>query len=322
MKFSFIVPVYNVAPYLNKCLQSLLEQDYNDYEIILVDDCSTDESSIICEKYARDYEIVKCFHHKENKGLSEARNTGIRNSKGEYLIFVDSDDWIDKKTIKSFLPCLKENPDVLETCLVKVGKDLYESESELFEQYLQQPFDNERFLQWVVDISKDTWPSVKRVVKAQFIWNNHLQFRRGFFHEDVDWSYNLVLLADSVAGCSFPWYFHWTERKDSITHKIHAKNICDVIETAALHFSDYASNEEKRIKLFCRLMFSVYSSINKVKYLNNEEEIDQIALCINKNRNIFKCAPHLKFKFFVLIMKVLGIKRTLLFLSAMGSKLS
>ena len=129
MKLSFIVPVYNVAPYLRKCVDSLLAQDYGDYEIILVDDGSTDESGKICDEYAAsplsaistspfseaDHSTIPIrVIHQQNGGLSAARNTGIRAANGAYLCFVDSDDYWEENVLGSLMEQVeRENLDVL-----------------------------------------------------------------------------------------------------------------------------------------------------------------------------------------------------------------
>lgn len=92
--FSFIVPVFNAENYLNKCLNSICSQSFTDYEVVLVDDGSTDKSGEICNVYQKNNDRIKVFH-KKNEGVSVARNKGLELAKGEYLVFVDSDDWID-----------------------------------------------------------------------------------------------------------------------------------------------------------------------------------------------------------------------------------
>lgn len=92
--FSLILPVYNVEAYLDRCMRSILEQDFQDYEIILVDDGSPDRCGEICDGYARKYSHVHVIH-KPNGGLSSARNAGLQAAKGEYIWFIDSDDWIE-----------------------------------------------------------------------------------------------------------------------------------------------------------------------------------------------------------------------------------
>ena len=86
-----VIPVYNVERYLKRCIESVLAQEWKDYEILLVDDGSTDHSPQICDDYVKDYDFISVIH-KENGGLSEARNTGISHAKGEYVYFPDSDD--------------------------------------------------------------------------------------------------------------------------------------------------------------------------------------------------------------------------------------
>lgn len=94
-KISIIVPVYNVEKYISKCLDSIVNQIYRNIEVIVVNDGSTDKSGLICDEYAEKYNNIKVFH-KENEGVSSARNLGIDNASGEYIAFVDPDDYIDK----------------------------------------------------------------------------------------------------------------------------------------------------------------------------------------------------------------------------------
>lgn len=102
-KISFIVPVYKVEKYLNQCVDSLLCQTFKDFEVILVDDGSPDGSPAICDSYAEKDERVRVLH-KENGGLSDARNVGIMMAKGEYIIFVDSDDfWINEHCLEDIV---------------------------------------------------------------------------------------------------------------------------------------------------------------------------------------------------------------------------
>ena len=98
MKLSIIVPIYNVAPYLRKCMDSLLAQDILDYEIILVDDGSPDECPRICDAYAEKHSNIHVIHQ-ENAGLSAARNTGVAKAQGDYIWFVDSDDYVEPNVL-------------------------------------------------------------------------------------------------------------------------------------------------------------------------------------------------------------------------------
>ena len=99
---SVIVPVYNVEKYIRRCIESILIQEYRNFELILVDDGSTDSSGDICEEYAKDNNRITVIHQ-ENKGLSGARNTGISNAKGEWVVFIDSDDYISKTMLGIYM---------------------------------------------------------------------------------------------------------------------------------------------------------------------------------------------------------------------------
>ena len=113
-RFSILVPVYNVEKYLRKCLDTLTEQNESSYEVILVDDGSTDNCGRICEEYQNRYpEIVRVIHQ-PNMGLVMARRTGIKNAIGEYFVFVDSDDFVEKNLISKLNEIVsKHNPDMI-----------------------------------------------------------------------------------------------------------------------------------------------------------------------------------------------------------------
>ena len=100
MKISVIVPVYKVEKYLKRCVNSILNQDFEDYEIILVDDGSPDGCPAICDEYAKLYAKISVIH-KKNGGLSDARNIAVAQSKGEYIVFIDSDDYVDSNHLSS-----------------------------------------------------------------------------------------------------------------------------------------------------------------------------------------------------------------------------
>ena len=110
---SITVPVYNAAKYLDECVRSLLAQTYKDYEIILVDDGSKDESVSMCDRYANEYESIRVIH-KENGGVHTARNVGLENSKGDLVAFIDSDDLVDPQAFEIMIKALeKTNADVV-----------------------------------------------------------------------------------------------------------------------------------------------------------------------------------------------------------------
>ena len=190
LKFSIIVPVYNVQDYISECIDSIVSQTFPKYEIILIDDGSTDESGQICDKYADIYNNIKVIH-KTNGGLSDARNIGIEHAEGEYLIFVDSDDYIESKALKQFYHVLESanNPDILITRIKKVhtGDKVVFMDNNLPIEKLNNKTIKDA-LKWMFEHSNNLWPAVRYVVKNEFVLKYKLRFRVGFLHEDIDWT--------------------------------------------------------------------------------------------------------------------------------------
>lgn len=125
MKFSIIAPVYGVERYLDECVQSILAQTYEDFELILVDDCSPDNCPAMCDEYARKDPRVRVIHHPVNQGLGASRNTGMSHARGEYLFFVDSDDYIAADTLKECVGALDAGVDLVVfglTCVYQNGQ--------------------------------------------------------------------------------------------------------------------------------------------------------------------------------------------------------
>ena len=123
IKLSIIMPVYNVKNYIRKCIESVLEQKFIDYELILVDDGSNDGSGVICDEYSKKDKRIIVIHQK-NKGLSGARNSGINIAKGEFIGFIDSDDWIHKNMYYDLVNiAIKEKSDIVQCGYIKTENE-------------------------------------------------------------------------------------------------------------------------------------------------------------------------------------------------------
>lgn len=308
MRFSLIIPVYKVENYIKECVDSVLKQNFTDYEILLVDDGSPDHCGKICDEYADKYANVRALH-KENGGLSDARNYGLKYAQGEYVLFLDSDDWIAEGCLEAFDKAIgTDHPDVVETTLMEAYEDKIEIRDSEFKEYLSKPFTKERALDWCFCMSHNTWPSPKKIYALSFLKKNDLQFLKGRLHEDMDWTSRVMYAAESYKGCAYPWYYHRMGRKGSITNTRKAKNITDVIEMAAMHYEYYQKNQDRIHQIiFERIMASVYASVNLTKYCSEEDKLKVIA-CISANKRIFKTAPALQHKVFSLMMNVVGVK--------------
>jgi len=222
MKISIIIPIYNVAPYVERCLYSALNQSYENIELVLVDDCGTDNSmnivSEVVEKYVGNKKIL-LFKHEHNLGLSAARNTGIKNATGDYLLFLDSDDEIPLNAVELLLEATNENPDFVIGNIKVLGSDKFSFYFSIPSGVIQG---NELILDSFI---KDKWYSmvVNKLIKKEFLLNHHLFFKEGILHEDELWSFILATKANKMSVVK-DYTYHYYIRNDSITGKISIRN--------------------------------------------------------------------------------------------------
>ena len=204
-KLSIIVPVYNVEQYLHKCVDSLLAQGYNDYEIILVDDGSTDSCPTICDEYSTLYTVhhtptIKVVHRK-NGGLSAARNTGIAAAKGEYVCFVDSDDYWEPNVLSGLMGQIERDKlDVLRFKYQNVNEQYevfnpYKRDSRLDNDYSESVTDGVSFLN--LRMSTQCY-AVMFIVKRDML--DGCLFTDGIYFEDTDWTPRMLSMAKRVAS--------------------------------------------------------------------------------------------------------------------------
>ena len=210
---SIVVPVYNVQQYLQRCLKSLTEQTYRNIEIILVDDGSGDTSGEICDLWASRDERIRVFH-KENGGLSDARNYGLRRVSGEYVCFVDSDDWCDIRYVEVMLKTLLETDSDIVECDY-LCTDNHESAScSSKTDYDYEIFADKdcfhRFLTNVFFVS--VWNKIyrKKIIEKE-------PFQLGIYHEDESWTYKIFSRARRVCRLHYTGYFYF-QRQGSIVH--------------------------------------------------------------------------------------------------------
>mgnify|MGYP002856662845 CR=1 FL=1 len=194
MKVSIIIPVYNVAPYIEKCLQSVADQTFHGtMECLLIDDCGQDESMALAEHFVSAYKgniVFRIFHHERNRGLSAARNTGIENACGEWLYFLDSDDWIIPECIQLMMECVEKHPDT-EAVFAGAVNDLRKWMS--YETKNLPEFSEDR--DWIqIALLKRTYLGMtawNKLVRRNFIIENNCYFYEGMIHEDELWNFGL-----------------------------------------------------------------------------------------------------------------------------------
>lgn len=231
---SIIVPVFNVEEYLEKCLLSLLEQDFCDYEIICVNDGSTDNSTEILNSYAKKFPIIKIINQ-ENKGLSGARNTGLRYAKGDYILFVDSDDYLENNVLKSLLSIATENDiDILDFNCNSITSD---NKRRLFNKDV---FINERTVTGIEYLSffsqkYKRLPQISawsHLFKTEFLMKNKLVFIEGIYYEDLPFVLKAYSLAKNVYYANIDVY-NYVYNMNSITRvKWTSKHLADLVKVS------------------------------------------------------------------------------------------
>ena len=220
--FSIIVPIYNVERYLKQCIESVLAQDYQNYELILVDDGSPDNSIDICAKYAKQYSNI-VFIHKINGGVSDARNAGIQIARGEYLMFLDSDDYWEGTTVLFDLQKIitENNPDIIFNYMSSIYPD------KIVNHYINRDKLIGSFREDFQGLYQDGiylgFPFTK-IMKRELILKNQLFFIKGRTFEDVIWSFSLVKHIKDYAIYRNCFYMYRRERKGSISSVATSKN--------------------------------------------------------------------------------------------------
>ena len=223
---SIIIPVYKVEPYLRRCLDSIVNQTYSNLEIILIDDGSPDNCPQICDEYAaKDNRIIVI--HKENGGLSDARNTGTEHAHGDYIYYLDSDDELPLDSIHNFIEYAKTYSDAE----IIVGK-MHCPQNEAM--YKGQLFDSVQTFQTNVEFrklfssTKEIFPvnACNKLIKNDFILKKNLLFKKVIIHEDQLWEYFVSKVASNVVCINKHTYIRYITPDSIMTGSSNDARIC------------------------------------------------------------------------------------------------
>lgn len=222
---SIIVPIYNVAPYLPQCLDSVYNQSYPNIEVVLVNDGSTDNSLEVCKDYVQKFGGI--IIDKENGGLSSARNAGLRECNGEYLFFLDSDDWISKDAIQVLVDLMEEK----DADIVEMGIQWVYSQKKILDaskrNYL---FNTNEVLSAYLQQTHKVHSNVSNKLFKKHIFNR-LQFEEGKLHEDGFFMYQAMYRCKRYFLTTYAGYFYRQNREGSImTVMVKPRNLLDVTE--------------------------------------------------------------------------------------------
>ena len=286
MDISVIIPIYNVKDYVLGCLQSVANQTKkNGIECILVDDHGTDNSMEIVEEFVSLYNGIidfRIYHHDKNKGLSAARNSGIREANGKYLYFLDSDDTI-------YPNCLNIMFDAAEKYEADLVQGSYASDVPYVEQFSKQSLplfsDNHSFIKKTL-LNYDVNPVMaqNRLVKKSIIVKNNLFFKEGIIHEDQYWTFFLAKVINRICFIKDETYYY-RKTIGSITNRVNIEKETFAFRTLITDFCANIDNIEigaQKRTIFCLLL----SAISSHYYKNNEEK-KMLMQSFERHNNLF-----------------------------------
>lgn len=262
-KFSIIVPVYNVEEYIEKCLESIFNQSFKDFEVIVVNDGTKDKSMDIVKKY--DVTII----NQKNMGLSEARNNGVKKAKGEYIIFLDSDDYIEKDLLKEINKSIKNNPDVVRYQIQDVENN------EIIKEYEEEKFNGLSGVEAFKKITnyhyvENAWAySIKR----EYFEEEKFKFKKGTYHEDFGITPLIILKAEKVNSINYIGY-NYVQRQGSIMNNSNYEKTKKKVEDFYNHYN-FLLKEANKLNVDTTYFKSFISNslIIKITELKREDYI-------------------------------------------------
>lgn len=289
--FSIIVPIYNTEKYLRECIDSIINQTYSKFELILIDDGSTDCSGKICDEYVEKYHFVKVIHQ-ENKGVSAARNAGIEIAKYDWISFVDSDDWIEPEMLEVLNNTISRDvADLYSFNVRKVDESgdflriftfypqdqviIFSSEEQKFEYYYN-----------VLLRYRAGWEAWQRVFKKEIIMEHNLRFasNHDVFAEDYLFTFQYMLYIDKISNICNVLYNHRT-RVNSLMHMVDTKSVLPKLYNFAV--VGYESADCAEMLYFCDQYYKLYFSLldNQISYFLGGKSFITIVKMLKKLNN-------------------------------------
>ena len=281
---SIIVPVYNVEPFLRGCIDSLLNQDLdtNCYEIILIDDGSTDSSGAICDEYAGEHRCIQVIHQ-QNKGLGAARNIGIAAASGKYIQFVDSDDYLCPNVLRGLMHQIEsQSLDILRINYQNVNSDgevfMPNKYSKPFDDYSEDVCSGLTFLNERLGFA---CYAVQFICATSLLRQDGNGFKEGIFYEDSDWAPRILLKAKRVASCPTIVY-NYLYRQNSISRNSDVDRKRKSVEDK-LQLIEALKDKGTTIKgcrwfdgMIAQTVLSILSEVSHYLYKDNKQYIRRL----------------------------------------------
>ncbi|SJZ59042.1 glycosyltransferase family 2 protein [Anaerorhabdus furcosa] len=297
-KVSIIVPIYNVEEYLGKCIESCLCQTFVDYELILVNDGSTDNGLSICREYEMKDSRIKVLD-KPNGGLSDARNAGMKIATSPYIYFLDSDDFIEPTLIEKCVNKLDE------TSADMIIFDVYQySMKTNTKEIIKNGYGDSRCVsvannpEVLTKVLNAAW---NKMYKLSLFKDNHIEYPLGYYYEDLGTTYKLMLKANQICFINEPLYDYLVDRTGNITQQFNKKiyDVIDMIDEMCSYYKKEGQFEKYKQELMCISGVNLLNSLKKTRDIADKEEADKfIDTCFSY---IYKQFPKFPFcKYFII----------------------
>ena len=307
VKFSIIIPVYRVEEYLDECVQSVVSQTYRNFEVILVDDGSPDNSGVLCDRWAEKDSRIRVIHQ-ENQGLSGARNTGIRAASGEYLMFLDSDDWWSGEAVLQTVAERLERTgaDVLSFNYQKIYGS--KRETPYFGDLMDAPenLPTEASLGYMMD--KGIWitGACNKAIRRDLVLANALFFRMKITSEDIDWTLRLAICARRFDFINTV-VFMYRQRTASISHSVslsRVEGLCANVEECLRLIK--AAPKEKSAVLKPFVSYQYATAVFNYAGLKKQDRTAAVTARVKDLRYLLQWSRNAKVKAMHLCNKVFG----------------
>lgn len=308
-KYTFIIPVYKAEQYLDECMSSILNQTYSDYEVLLVDDESPDNSGVMCDAYAEKHDHVRAIHQK-NGGASVARNTGIKNATGDYVIFLDSDDfWDDVNGLKKIDELFQPGVDAVcyasRTFYFESGTsvdDRYDYPAEL------NTMAPEACLKYLVEHDLLNMHSSKKAFRKSFLVDNNLFYQPGIRTEDVEWGLRIANCLPTYRFLNEKLYVY-RQHSGSVTKVIGAKHLAEYLEIIRKFASYDYCNETVKACLLSYVAYQ-YSLLLAYTTLLKPENKDELLKELKNYRYLYRYTSYPRTKTISIVHRFLGFHVT------------
>ena len=295
---SIIIPVYNVEAHLEQCIRSILQSEIHDLEIFLIDDQSTDASGQLCDFFAQQYDHCYSYHNEKNKGLGATRNIGLNKARGEYITFIDADDYINSEQLNNIVSILMTN-NKTDLFLMNAHK-VYNNG---IKEPIDQPYESEKLFNqtreevfsYLALQKKYPGSACTKIIRREIILENAIFFQEGVLSEDLEWVVRALLFSKTFNSVEGEYYYYRQQRHGSITSSVSEKRLWGIINAIERSVKD-VENEDAIVRRTIK-GFMAY------EYLIALWMYDQIKNNLTRDReSIYK-------NFFLKNIKLLNYKR-------------